>query len=120
MMKISKAQMKAFSEAAKRRFEKRLVLLLLETRPQVCLRNYDEGLKFVYGEIQRALSYGISSEEALEKYVTASWVLGTPIDQSSKEVSRLLMEHTFAPYYRALRALEYAEMRCGKRDGGVP
>ncbi|WP_437994729.1 hypothetical protein WMF26_24980 [Sorangium sp. So ce185] len=108
-MLIRKSQILTFAEEIKRSFEESLTHRLLRSRRQHRFTRLDDALPFVQGEIQRALLHGITSEEALEKYVTASWLVGAPIDQHSERLRRLLGDRDLAQYYRAVSALEYAE-----------
>ncbi|AUX39058.1 uncharacterized protein SOCE26_004400 [Sorangium cellulosum] len=115
-MLIRKSQILAFSEEIKRSFEEDLTRRLLRSRRQDRFTSLDDALPFVQGEIQRALLHGITSEEALEKYVAASWLMGAPIDQHNERLRRLIGDVDLAQYHRAMSALAYAEERSGAPD----
>lgn len=116
-MIIQRSQISAFSEQIKRDFEEQLTRRLLGSRRQDRFASFDDALSFVRGEIQSALGYGITSEEALEKYVAASWRIGKPIDQYSERLRDLLSDRDVAEYYRALSALMDVEGSSGGSDG---
>jgi len=84
-MKLRKEQMDTFSEAARKSFEDRMVAHLREVFPQ---RSKRLGEPRVRGKIQhgieRAGTYGITSERDVCRYIDVMFAYGWDFDTDSK------------------------------------
>ncbi|MDI3290300.1 hypothetical protein [Polyangium sp. 15x6] len=114
MMTISRAQMLAMSNAVKRQFDRNLALHLLRSRPSVMISEFNDAVTFVRCCIERALGYDIVSEAGLERYVTASWILGTYADDYDEVIFHILSNRQLAPFYRAMESLRLAQELAGR------
>jgi hypothetical protein len=108
-MIISAEQLAIVSESVKREFDKDLTLRLLRAHPRGAPTPYEDALRFVQESIAGALTLGIRAEQALERFVTASWLVGVPVDRYDPGLRSLLEDRSLAPSYRAIEALRRVE-----------
>lgn len=81
MLRISRAHMTAFSDAASRRFEERLISFFREKTPALC-RSYNEHTlrDTIHVGVKRAEGYGLTTEYDVARYVNVVLVLGPNFD----------------------------------------
>ena len=85
---FSAEQMEALAMGA---FLSRVVTLLVDADPSARdVLSDPDGHRILYRQYQRALSYGLTSELDLGRYIITAWLLGTDFDTRFPAMSQIL------------------------------
>lgn len=91
MLVMRKVQLEVLGESARRRFEERLGAHLRRFFPRPCEVLGQEGLRQVCREgIERAQSYGMTSERDLCKFLSLVFVFGRDFDREQPWAAEIL------------------------------
>lgn len=100
-MKIRTPQVAGLSDAGSAGFESRLAAFLNDKYPEsksIPEAQFREGIR---GEITKARSYGLETEQQIATYVHSSWVLGRDFDSRFPAAAEKLPSPAYSPEQKA-------------------
>jgi hypothetical protein len=96
-MKISPEQRKTFEEVVASDLYKRLASFLRERFEDTRAVADPELVQAIRGQVERAVRYGLQSEQQLAAYVTTAWLLGKDFDETFPRIRTVLCSPAYQP-----------------------
>lgn len=109
MLKIRSEQIETFSSHQAREFKERLAEYLRKEFPEAEEIPDDEFMLTIHQQMQKAESYGLTTEQQIASYVTCAWLLGLGFDKDFPAAQEMLTSEHHSPEHKRTWLAEWTE-----------